>query len=192
MHHLPQRKPDRIMPSNKDFLTPPRREYPKSPKQLAVLLLFLLALVLGFAFNGGASAQDANPDPPTDDEVNAIAKELYCPVCENTPLDVCPTQACEEWRQLIYDKLALGWDEEQIKFYFADQYGDRVLSAPPARGLNLLIYILPPLLFIGGVVILYKAFTSWRKSPPDGKSHEGKDLQEDEYVQRLEDELKDY
>ncbi len=36
----------------------------------------------------------AQGQPPTDDEVNRIAKQLYCPVCENTPLDVCPTQAC--------------------------------------------------------------------------------------------------
>ncbi len=94
-------------------------------------LVFILILLLASISIRTVSAQEVNPDPPSDDEVNAIAKELYCPVCENTPLDVCPTQACEEWRQLIYDKLALGWDEEQIKSYFSEQYGDRVLAAPP-------------------------------------------------------------
>ena len=37
----------------------------------------------------------------TDDEVNAVAKDVYCPVCESTPLDVCPTAACADWRELI-------------------------------------------------------------------------------------------
>ena len=83
--------------------------------------------------------------PPTDDDVNAVAKELYCPVCENTPLDVCPTQACEEWRQLIYDKLALGWNEEQVKIYFVDQYGDRVLAEPPSARFKLAGLHHPPI-----------------------------------------------
>jgi cytochrome c-type biogenesis protein CcmH len=176
----------------RDYFHPPKRIIRKSPRSLSVYFFFLVFAILAVTFSGSASAQDGNPDPPTDNEVNSIAKDLYCPVCENTPLDVCPTQACEEWRQLIADKLALGWNEEQIKIYFAQQYGDRVLSAPPPRGLNLLVYILPPLLFIGGVIILYRAFTSWRKSSPDAKSLEKKDLQEDEYIKRLEEELKDY
>ena len=53
----------------------------------------------------------AQQPTPSDDEVNAIAKQLFCPVCENTPLDVCPTQACAQWRELIREKLAAGWSE---------------------------------------------------------------------------------
>ncbi len=99
----------------------------------------------------------------TDDQVNAIAKQLYCPVCENIPLDVCATQACAQWRELIREKLAQGWSEEQIKQYFVDQYGDRVLATPPARGLNWLVYIIPPLAILAGIFILYSAFRAWRK-----------------------------
>ena len=181
-----------MVPIKQEFVNLPHLVYPGNTRPLAVLFILLLTLITALVFGGLVSAQESNPDPPTDDEVNAIAKQLYCPVCENTPLDVCPTQACEEWRQLIYDKLALGWDEEQIKVYFADQYGDRVLATPPARGLNLLVYILPPLLFVGGVFILYKVFTSWRRSSPDLDAHEKEVIQDDEYIQRLEDELKDY
>ena len=58
---------------------------------LFVLLLTLGGLALTY---GAAFAQEATPIPVTDDQVNAIAHDLYCPVCENTPLDVCGTQAC--------------------------------------------------------------------------------------------------
>src|SRR5512139_9040 len=87
-----------------------------------------------------AAAQDSSPVPVSDDQVNAIAKQLYCPVCENTPLDVCPTLACAQWRDQIRQQLGQGWTEQQIKDYFVRQYGDRVLAAPPARGLNWLVY----------------------------------------------------
>ncbi|MFQ5419449.1 MAG: cytochrome c-type biogenesis protein CcmH, partial [Anaerolineae bacterium] len=91
--------------------------------------------------------------PVTDDQVNEIAKEVYCPVCESTPLDVCETQACADWRELIRTKLSEGQTKEQIFQYFADQYGDRVLAAPPREGFNLIIWVGPIIAVIIGAVL---------------------------------------
>ncbi|MDX1437375.1 MAG: cytochrome c-type biogenesis protein CcmH, partial [Anaerolineales bacterium] len=82
------------------------------------LFLILILLISTFLAAGTALAQESGP---TDDEVNAIAKGMYCPVCENIPLDVCPTPACIQWRAVIRDKLAEGWTETQIKDYFVAQ-----------------------------------------------------------------------
>ena len=55
----------------------------------------LIAVVVVFAFSATTHVAVRSQGPtPTDDAVNKIAKQLYCPVCENTPLDVCPTEAC--------------------------------------------------------------------------------------------------
>ena len=149
-------------------------------------LLMLLVLLLGIAIAVPAAAQ---APLPSDDDVNAIAKQLYCPVCENIPLDVCPTQACIQWRQTIREKLAAGWDETQIKNYFVEQYGDRVLAEPPRRGLNWLIYIIPPLAFLGGVVVLYRALRAWQAVPPQEPVMADEAPVADKYIQRLEAEL---
>ena len=159
---------------------------------LAVLLSAWMALL----YLSTAFAQEATPRPPvSDDQVNAIAKQMYCPVCENTPLDVCPTQACIEWRELIRDLLAEGKTETEIKEYFVDRFGDRVLAAPPARGLNWLVYVIPPIAILAGLLILYSALRSWRKttsaaSPPAGGSPQAASKVDDEYTQRLEEELR--
>jgi cytochrome c-type biogenesis protein CcmH len=108
----------------------------------------------------------AQAPAPSDDQVNAIAKQLYCPVCENIPLDVCPTQACAQWRELIREKLAQGWTDQQIKQYFIDQYGDRVVGMPPAHGLNWLVYLLPPVAILFGAFILWRALQAWRTPAP--------------------------
>ena len=134
----------------------------------------------------------AQETPPTDDDVNRVAKEMYCPVCENIPLDVCPTQACAQWRELIREKLVAGWSDSQIKDYFVLQYGDRVLATPPARGLNWLVYLLPPLIILGGGVIVFNVLRSMKKRAaisvtPMEKVDQGG---EDSYVSRLEEELK--
>jgi cytochrome c-type biogenesis protein CcmH len=146
------------------------------------IAIFLLTLLL---LPRAAAAQDREP---TDDEVNAIAKQLYCPVCENVPLDVCPTQACVQWREIIRQKLAEGWTEDQIKQYFVDQYGDSVLATPPARGLNWLVYILPPAIFMVGAYLLLHALRGWRQQPIKEKPIESVSPK-DPYIARLEEEL---
>lgn len=154
-------------------------------------LIPLLALIFAFVLSGSALAQDGSPVAPSDDQVNAIAKQLYCPVCENIPLDVCGTQACAQWRELIREKLSQGWSEPQIKQYFVDQYGDRVLATPPARGLNWLVYLVPPLAIAAGVYILYRAFKAWKQPTPlEDSAASSSSTQTDEYVRRLEEELK--
>ncbi len=138
-----------------------------------------------------------NPTP-TDDEVNRIAHQLYCPVCENTPLDVCPTEACRQWRDLIRQQLSEGWTEAQIKQYFVQQYGARVLAEPPATGLNWLVYILPPVIILAGAFILFRAMRSWIKlsrnaGPPNttGDTESvAPDASTNEYAARLEEELR--
>jgi cytochrome c-type biogenesis protein CcmH len=129
---------------------------------------------------------------PSDDQVNAVARQLFCPVCENTPLDVCPTQACAQWRELIRAKLAQGWTADQIKQYFATQYGARVLAEPPQQGLNWLVYIIPPVLMLIGVYILYRALQSMRKQPVLADLNEPGPAapDADEYLRRVEEELK--
>jgi cytochrome c-type biogenesis protein CcmH len=149
------------------------------PLLLLVGLVFLMLMGVGSVY-----AQD---DSPTDDEVNAVASQLYCPVCENIPLDVCPTQACEQWRATIREKLEIGWNDDQIKQYFVDQYGARVLATPPAEGLNWLVYILPPMAFLAGAVVLWRAVKTWRTDEPEGVIEAL--TSDDPYLARIEEEL---
>lgn len=158
------------------------RRFSRLPVGLWLVVVAMAATMV----TGSALAQG---EQPTDDEVNAVANGLYCPVCENIPLDVCPTQACIQWRDTIRDKLAQGWSEEQIHQYFVGQYGDRVLATPPATGLNWLIYLLPPAAFIVGAVILVGVVRSWRM-PPQLASKPVGEVAEDPYLEKVEEELR--
>jgi cytochrome c-type biogenesis protein CcmH len=131
------------------------------PSIFAISLLLALLVVIGTV-----SAQDSTGDV-TDDQVNAIAKELYCPVCESTPLDVCATQACADWREVIRTKLAEGQSGEEIKAYFELQYGPRALAEPPRQGFTLAIWILPIIAVIVGGLIFVRYVRSLRTVPLD-------------------------
>jgi cytochrome c-type biogenesis protein CcmH len=150
--------------------------------------IFLLSIL----FTSVALAQ--NDTPPTDDEVNAIAHKLYCPVCENTPLDVCPTDACKDWRELIRTMLSEGKTETEILQHFKDQYGARVLAEPPKEGFYWLVYLLPPAIILAGAVVLFRALKEWTKPKAAasvlGGAQSGSSSEKDAYVARLEEELK--
>ena len=159
----------------------------KKTLQILALVLLLAGLLTSVAF-----AQD---NTPTDDEVNAVAHQLYCPVCENTPLDVCPTEACRQWRELIRTQLSEGMTEDQIKDYFVANYGARVLAEPPLTGLNWLVYILPPTIILLGAFFLFRSFREWTKasataSAASAERGEASSPKKDDYVARLEEELK--
>ena len=117
----------------------------------------LLAAFTATLFASPVLAQDGTP---TDDEVNAIAKQLFCPICQNTPLDVCPEEACRQWRELIREMLADGKSETEIKQYFVEHYGPQVLNEPPNR---LLTYAVPILAFLLGAFMLFHGFQLWKK-----------------------------
>lgn len=150
-------------------------------------LALLLALAVSLLFAATVFAQD---DVPTDDEVNKIAKELYCPVCESTPLDVCPTEACRQWRELIRTQLAEGKSEDEIKQYFVTYYGARVLSEPPNRWAS---YFVPVAAFLAGAFMLFRGFRMWLKpavAEPASPTEEAEIVPQDDYIRRMEEEIK--
>jgi cytochrome c-type biogenesis protein CcmH len=152
-----------------------------------LLLVILVVFALTVTNNVAVSSQGPTP---TDDEVNRIAKQLYCPVCENTPLDVCPTDACRQWREEIRTMLADGKSETEIKQHFVDYYGARVLNEPPNR---LATYLVPAVIILLGALLLFRGFQMWMKPAATGAAagaSEAQSVQQDEYVAKLEEELK--
>ena len=129
-------------------------------------ILLLLTMLVSLLIVSVAYAQDGGPGSPSDNDVNRVAKELYCPVCPNTPLDVCETKACEDWRAQIRDQLSEGWTDQQIIDYFVAQYGERVLAEPQRKGFTSLVWFLPLIVVLVGLGIVYEILRSWRKQRP--------------------------
>ena len=129
--------------------------------------------------------------PNIDDEVNRIAKTLYCPVCPNTPLDICGTQACTDWRNDIRRMLQEGKNEQQIRDYFVARFGPQVLGAPPAEGFNWLAYILPVIGILLGVLIAWLSVRTWLVRRTPGVAPIDTPEIPKEYAERIEKEMKE-
>jgi cytochrome c-type biogenesis protein CcmH len=134
------------------------------------LLLCLLVLWL-WVVPMPSQAQDGPAPTATpiisDNEVNRVAKNLYCPVCENLPLDVCPTDACIRWREEVRALLAQGYSQAQVESYFATRFGPSAVGRPTSNsGFVLNVGVPYVLAGLGG---LFMVLMLWRWQRGKGK-----------------------
>ncbi|MBE0702659.1 MAG: cytochrome c-type biogenesis protein CcmH [Afipia sp.] len=131
----------------------PRRSVSREIVFRSLWVLIAFAFVL-------ATPASAQEQPITDDQVNAVASEMYCPVCENIPLDACGTAACAEWRAEIRDMLAQGWTTDEVKTDFVRRFGDRVVGTPMDPTLRALSIVTPYVL--AGLALIAALWTVFR------------------------------
>lgn len=175
-----------------------------APRVVGWMLLVLLTLA-AFALTGvlGHSAVLAQGNQPaalspsdiTPDQINEIAKEIWCPLCNNIRLDACELKACDQMKEVIAIKLAEGQGLEEIRNYFVMQYGPQVLGEPPREGFNWLAWILPVVaLAVGGYAFWRKTHSLVQAAPqaltpaPAARAS----ATPDDYERKLEEELARY
>jgi cytochrome c-type biogenesis protein CcmH len=125
---------------------------------LAVSLLAVSAL----ASPTGAAT---TPAAVSETEVQAIASQLRCVVCQNLSVADSPSDMARQMRDLIRERLAAGDTSREVEAYFVQRYGEWVLLAPPARGLNLLLWLAPFGAVAGGLVLVLSLARRWRRRP---------------------------
>ncbi|RIK35505.1 MAG: hypothetical protein DCC55_30150 [Chloroflexi bacterium] len=159
----------------------------------------LIIIIIGLAWSGLArplAAQESGPTTRqvTADEVNEVARQIWCPLCSGVRLDSCELKACEQMRQEIALKLAAGEDAESIKSYFLAQYGPQILGEPPREGFNWLAWILPFVALGGGAIFLAVRGRSLFMRPASTRPTPGAIVapEDEPYARRLEEELKRY
>lgn len=163
------------------------RSKTENRKSKLCFAVFIALAIIAFTMTTPVNAQSPN----LDDEVNRIAKGLYCPVCPNTPLDVCNTQACADWRADIKKMLQEGKNEQQIRDAFVARFGPQVLGAPPAEGFNWLAYVMIPVAILLGAGIVWFTMQTWIVKRAPGNAPASTPEIPKEYAERIEKELKE-
>ena len=121
---------------------------------LALALCLLAPLSLGLAPAIASAAGRAS--------LTNIENDVMCVACHES-LAVAQSPESYSERQYIRDLIAKGLTQKQIENELVAQYGPAVLGRPPAKGFNLVIYILPPALVAIGVATLLVTIPKWRR-----------------------------
>ena len=85
--------------------------------------------------------------------------------------------------------MSQGWSEDQIRSYFAEQYGDRVLAAPPLQGFNWVFYVLLGVFVVIAVVVYIRVVRNLKAKPAAADAATVKSVEQDDYFKRMEEEL---
>jgi cytochrome c-type biogenesis protein CcmH len=110
------------------------------------------ALVLGLVLAGYAPQQAGSAllDPPREARVQALGKQLRCPMCQGLSIADSNSSAARAQMDKVRELVAAGRTDQEIRDFFISRYGEWALLEPPASGMNLLVWLLPLLLLVGG------------------------------------------
>jgi cytochrome c-type biogenesis protein CcmH len=124
----------------------------------APVRITLLILLTTSALAVPALADSARPRASLTD----IENDVMCVACRES-LAVSQAPQADSERSYIRALIAQGLTKQQIEQNLVAQYGEAVLGKPPASGINLTVYILPPAIVVAGIIILAVSLPRWRR-----------------------------
>ncbi|HET9011269.1 MAG TPA: cytochrome c-type biogenesis protein CcmH [Gemmatimonadaceae bacterium] len=114
-----------------------------------------------------AVAAPAAPSQPRDSALeartSAVASQLRCPVCQGLSIQDSPSELAQSMRSVVRDQLAAGRTPDEVKAYYVSKYGEWILLAPEASGFNLVAYLVPVVVVVGGILLIVVAVRRWTR-----------------------------
>ncbi|KAB2834253.1 MAG: cytochrome c-type biogenesis protein CcmH [Candidatus Dadabacteria bacterium] len=145
-----------------------------------------LTLLLALFLHAGAASQAES----LDDQVNEIAHQLMCPVCQGQSVAESNSNLAQDMRQIIRKQLEEGKSKDEVIAYFVNRYGETILASPPPKGVNWLLWVLPALAIVfGGLgigIYLHKTGKDGRSASVKTEKH----VTDSDYMTKLDEELK--
>ena len=86
---------------------------------------------------------------------NQILKNLRCLVCQGKTVQDSNSEFALIIKSVVKDKIKEGNNEKEIYKFLSEKYGDWILLNPPLKINSYLLWFLPYLLFILGVIFLF-------------------------------------
>ena len=85
-------------------------------------------------------------------------------MCQGESIQDSPSELAKQMRAVVRDRLRSGETPDQVKAYFVSRYGEWILLEPTMTGLNILLYVLPVVLVIGGLTLIVFLVRRWTAS----------------------------
>jgi cytochrome c-type biogenesis protein CcmH len=117
--------------------------------------LFVLALV-ALVLAAPAAASERHPT------LGELEGQLMCPICQGETLAQSDSPAAQRIKGYVQLRIDQGATRSQIKRELVQQWGTRILAAPPRHGFDLLAWLLPIVGVLGGAAVI--GVLAWRWS----------------------------
>lgn len=122
------------------------------------------------------------PDPAQEARARALSQGLRCLVCRNESIDDSDADLAHDLRVLLRQRIAAGDSDQAAVDYIVARYGEFVLLNPPARGVNLILWLSGPAALVLGAGL---AFVALRRRARQGDAAEALSPQEEARLKDL-------
>lgn len=96
-------------------------------------------------------------------EQNEIFKNIRCLICQGQSVADSNSEFAQTIKLVVRDQIKDGKSEKEIYDFLIDKYGEWIVYKPPLNKGNLLLWILPYLVFIAGATIIFLLFKKREK-----------------------------
>jgi cytochrome c-type biogenesis protein CcmH len=117
-------------------------------------IAFVLAS-LGLSAAHAVLPDEVMSDPAREARARNLSRELRCMVCQNQSIDDSEAPLARDLRLLVRERIAAGDSDAQVVDFLVARYGEFVLLKPRFERQTLLLWLVPPLLLIGGGLALW-------------------------------------
>jgi cytochrome c-type biogenesis protein CcmH len=141
--------------------------------RLRLTAVVLSALCMASPVRAQGADAPVRLDPSTAEDsalearTSALASSLRCPVCQGESIQDSPSELAQNMRAVVRDQLRDGRTPDEVKQYFVSKYGEWILLEPEMKGLNVLLYVFPVLLVVGGLTLVVVLVKRWTSPQPD-------------------------
>lgn len=109
--------------------------------------------MLVFAFIAATPASSVEPDEILQDtaleeRARQVSQLLRCLVCRNETIDESNAPLARDLRIIVRELIQDGKTDDEVIAHVVDRYGEFVLFKPPVRGMNWILYLAGPVLFL--------------------------------------------
>jgi cytochrome c-type biogenesis protein CcmH len=156
-------------------------------KSIVVGLTLLILLFPGLAVIAQNSEEEA---------LQKTARELYerimCPICSGQTIAQSNSGTSAQMRDLVLKKLRQGETKEEILQYFVSRYGERIMTKPNKKGLNLMLWFLPFVFIALAAIVICLLIRRWSTRVLAETVPRFEEARLSEYKDRFEKELKEF
>ena len=93
-------------------------------------------------------------NPVLEARARNLSQELRCMVCQNQSIDDSEASLARDLRLLVRERLMQGDSDKQVLDFLVARYGEFVLLKPRFEPQTLLLWGIPPLSLLGGLIVL--------------------------------------
>ena len=120
-----------------------------------VILAACLVAFIGLSPARAVLPDEVMADPAKEARARELSRELRCMVCQNQSIDDSEAPLARDLRLLVRERIAAGDSDSQVIDFLVARYGEFVLLKPRFERQTLLLWLVPPLLLVGGGLALW-------------------------------------